>query len=865
MTDSETASQKNGSAPTATSVSGQAIGSSTPSLSANHDLSSGSEQSGRIRIRLHLQVTIAWLLGLFTAWAAELFFVGVAVAGVAFLLSAVWKTGQQETSFARFSLLLAVACAGICRWELVADSGGLSFAIDQQELTGTFEGRISSVPVVYRRPESVWSASYGSPERTTFDLTVHATATRPRREIQETWRVTVDGSLRGHLACGDLVSVQGRATIPESASNPGQFDYRQHLNSLGVTRQLFVNHFSAIQVRQKASWWSVMKWASWLRADAERVLDENLAGTDLQLAVAMFLGNRSQLPHELRDAFVASGAMHLLAISGLHVGILSWFLLKLANVIGVSRSRSLWFMMAVVTTYAMVTGFRPSVVRATVFMLLFGWGQLLGRQPTLVDLISMTALVMTILKPQLLIDSGAWLSFLSVAALAWHACVGNSEEVDRDAPLDSPILRERLLAFANGIRQQLTLRYGQMLMILAFTLPLTASQFHVLSPISLVINVLLIFYTFLVLVFGYVTLAVGILVPIAASGPASMFSWLLAGFSGVVNWAAEVRYGHLFLSDFPAWVLPIWYAGLLGLITSRTPRLRRGFSCLLVVTASGGLLFATAEPSDQPLSLTVLNIGHGSACVIENGDQVILVDAGSFNQSRRAAEIVSEFLWTQGWNHIDAIVISHADSDHYNAVPMLIRRFPVGQILTSREFVSSTDELVQMLLERIHDLDIPLRTAAGESKLAVGAASLQILQPDTALLPSDVSDNETSLVVRVSDSDCSILLPGDIEKRGLEQLLPKMQPVDLLVSPHHGSRFSNPPELAATLRPQLVIVSARDTSSRVHLEQIYAGSNAVWWTSEAGAVHVDVSKKTARSFSGCIYSFAVPNRTDIAP
>lgn len=778
------------------------------------------------------------MFGLLIGYLADCSVVPLLWASLLLLLCSVAFLKSMADAWRLAVLLLAIVLAGTCRWELSQTSHRTPYAPSTGQLEGLFQGTIHSVPVVYRRPDSPWAMSYGSSERTTFDFLAQLPIHHGRSAKSEVWQVSLAGNARGRLSCGDLVTIQGQAVRPSGASNPGQFDFRRRLTSRGVMRQLFVNHFSAIHLVEKAAWWNPFRWASWLRADAERILDTSLDGRNQQLAVAMFLGNRSQLPYELRDAFVASGTMHLLAISGLHVGILSLFVVRLFHVIGVSRGKALLAMMIVICGYAMITGFRPSVVRATLFLLLFGISQLLGRQQRLLDLLSLTALIMTMWAPELLVDTGAWLSFLSVGALAWYSNQTGTSRDDRDAPEDQRSIRQMFFGWIGSVWKQTLQRYGQMLSILLFTLPLTTSEFHVLSAVSLLVNVLLILYTFFVLGAGYLTLVVGVLLPVAGWIPSSVFSILLSVFSTMVNWASDLSYGHFYLADFPVWFLPVWYGGLVAMVVSRLPVIRCGFAILLGVLAVAGLRAALEEPHDAALTVTVLDIGHGNATVIECGDQVMLVDSGSLNQGRQAAEIVSEYLWTRGWNHIDQVVISHADSDHYNAVPTLLARFPIGHIVTSKQFTQSTDEAVQVFMKLVQQKEIDVRIVASGQRIPLREGQLQILQPDPLLLPANASDNETSLVVKVKLGEINVLLPGDLEQRGLQLLLPKLGKAFVLVSPHHGSRHSNPVELAISVVPALVVVSARDTSSRKHLENVYGDSDAVWWTSESGAVQL---------------------------
>ena len=166
--------------------------------------------------------------------------------------------------------------------------------------------------------------------------------------------VYVEGDATNRLSAGDTVSIIGGLSWPESPGNPGEFDYSQFLNRQQFSAQLFVKHPDAISVVTPASRFHVMHWVSMLRNDANRVLTESTDAEVHGVALALLLGERRQIPADTERHFVASGTMHLLAISGLHVGILFLFLLRLCNLLFLRRRQSLVFALGVCGIYAMV-------------------------------------------------------------------------------------------------------------------------------------------------------------------------------------------------------------------------------------------------------------------------------------------------------------------------------------------------------------------------------------------------------------------------------------------------------------------------------------------------------------------------------
>ncbi|MCP4173141.1 MAG: hypothetical protein GY758_20475, partial [Fuerstiella sp.] len=193
---------------------------------------------------------------------------------------------------------------------------------------------------------------------------------------------------------------------------------------------------------------------------------------------------------------------------------------------------------------------------------------------------------------------------------------------------------------------------------------LIAMTFHVISPIGLFINVLLIPVTAFVLCAGFVTLAVGLLLPPLATLPGVCFSGMLQTLSELITLTAGVQTGHIYIPDLPLWFAPIFYGMMILLLSFQHSQVQKAAVSGLYVTIILGFAVAHLQRQPDGLRCTILDIGHGNATVVELSDgRVILVDAGALNRGQRAADIVCGYLWTHGYDSLSEIVISHADAD----------------------------------------------------------------------------------------------------------------------------------------------------------------------------------------------------------
>ncbi|MGA2035462.1 MAG: ComEC/Rec2 family competence protein, partial [Thermoguttaceae bacterium] len=457
---------------------------------------------------------------------------------------------------------------------------------------------------------------------------------------------------------------------------------------------------------------------------------------------------------------------------------------------------------------------------------------------------------------------GPQLSFLCVAGLMYFAprWMHSSAEID---PLSRLIAENRgwmakLLWLAGQSMRHFTLVSATMWLL---TLPLVMARFHLCTPIAILLNTLIWLPMAAAVVSGLLTLLLGACCPPLACASAVVCNgslWLLEWLVGV---SRHVPLGHNWVPGPDDWWLAGFY-GVLGLWLAfprcRPPR--RWRVALLAAWITAGLVGSWRLADPAHLRCTFLSVGHGGAAVVElPSRQVLLYDAGEFGAPSGAARTIAGFLWTRGITHIDAIVLSHADVDHYNAVPGLLDRFSVGAIYVSPVMFEDKNQAVSALLRAIRQSKTPIRVLSCGDRLCGGAqCRLKVLHPpDPGVLGTD---NANSLVLLVEHLGHRILLTGDLEPPGLDDVLAE-EPLDcdILAVPHHGSRRSDPVRLAAWSRPRWAVVSASRRWNLAPVEAIYRAAGAqVLETPDTGAITALLGAEGARV--RCFFPFLAPCR-----
>ncbi len=656
-------------------------------------------------------------------------------------------------------------------------------------------------------------------------------------------RLTVYADLDG-VHVGDRVRILGHVARPRAARNPGEFDYAEYLRAEGILTLLSTNYAQCISIVQPGERVNLGSWLGRLRERCAGVLRRHVPVGQSALAEAVLLGARERIDPDEQLAFVETGTVHLLAISGLHVGILAgavWFVLRR------SPLPPQWcaaLVAALALGYMVLTEARPPVVRATMLVLVVCASSHLRRQKLGFNSLAAAALVVLAMNPTDLFHTGAQLSFLAVAAVLWVAPLwmkagGQQDWLQRAILAELPWGQRALRTASRTLRHLLLVS----LAIWCVTSPLAMARFHVVAPAAVPLNTVLWLPMTVALVGSFATLVLspisGLLARAAgmvAGGALGLLQWIVEGLQGVPA-------SHFYVPGPAPWWLAGFYGGLL--VLAAVPRLRpprRWCAALAAAWIAAGLLLPLGSPGrERPLRCTFVALGHGLSVLVELPDgRALLYDAGRMGPPGPAAQSISAVLWSRGITHLDAVVLSHGDLDHYNALPQLLERFSVGSVYVPQTMYENPNPALDALAQAIERSGVEQDEVWAGHRFAEGDCRIEVIHPPKRGLLG--SDNANSLVLAIEYAGRRILLTGDLESAGLDDLIAE-EPLrcDVLLAPHHGGRRSNTPELAAWCTPQWVVVSgAGGAGTFGQLRATYEAAGAtVLSTAEHGAVTVE--------------------------
>ncbi len=586
------------------------------------------------------------------------------------------------------------------------------------------------------------------------------------------------------VIAGQRWRLQARLRAPTGSVNPGGFDYERWLFTQRIHGSAYVIPGSVRVIGSR--WASIDRFRDLLR---QRLIGVTTAA-DLPTFLALSLGDTSQLTHAHWAILNATGATHLLIVSGLHVGLVASLIFFAGRRCGLSNGLTAAVTVAAAALYSLLSGWGLPVQRALVMTVVMVVGSSIARYTSLFDRLCLAAAFVVFLDPLATLTRGFWLSFGAVAALL----VGLSGLREQQGLLTKgwQLLRSQWIVFA-GLLPLLALMTGQ--------LPTGALLVNLIAiPVVALLLVPLVLFGLLVIV-----------------TPLGELAFSLAGFLAALlwqglHWMAEADL-HLQLSEVPLLAAGIAAVGVLLLVLP--VRLMPGWSALLLTLP---LLARPSLLASDELRITFLDVGQGLSVVLETREQVVLYDTGPrFGESFSAArQIVLPFIYRRGWRALDTFMISHRDNDHAGGLEDILTSVRVDRVQAGTNC---------------------------DANWQSGDVYFQALNPGRVR----GAGNDASCLLLVEVGGYRILLTGDIEAAGEYRLLQRLrEPVDLMLVPHHGSLTSSTPALLNTLRPKIAVVTTGYQNRFGHpaaavLARYEARGSNVLNTADTGAIEFLIS------------------------
>jgi competence protein ComEC len=649
----------------------------------------------------------------------------------------------------------------------------------------------------------------------------------------------------GSLTYGTRVEIEAKVRTPHNYQNPGSFDYAAYLARQNIFWYASIPKGGTIHVLPGRCGSRLAAGVFALRSAALNRIDQLYAGNDYAIAMmdGILIGESSKLEKIWTDHFRRTGTYHALVISGLHVTVLAGVLLFLLRVCMMGELPALVIAAAAAWVYAAVSGWSAPVIRAAGGFTLYLLARFTFRRGRVLNLLAAIAIVYLCWDPGQMFDASFLLSFLSVAALGAVAMplleyssgpykraprYINDRNYDFRLPRESASLRVelRLLAETVALWTGVPERYTLAVLGIALRFGLWAYEMFVISAvIQFALALAMILYFHRVSVTGLTAnlAIVPLMSAVVPLGFAAIFTgwhWMasLANLLLVASeWVANVHVRFepdRRVPDPPAWLAAAFALALILFACAlRRTRLWRWSSGAGAASLFALILWSPFRPelAAGRLELTAVDVGQGDALLVAFPDgKTMLVDGGgiaAFGKGPKpridiGEDVVSPYLWTRRFQHVDVIASTHAHDDHCGGLPALMRNF------RPREFWAGANAAT---LERTAaGLGIRVREPRAGESIPFGGAWIDVMAPSRDYVPGPKPENNDSLVMRIRYGEHAFLLTGDIDNKVEDEILSdgRFGRIDVLKVAHHGGRHSTSPEFVDTARPKFAVVSA---------------------------------------------------------
>jgi competence protein ComEC len=833
--------------------------------------------------------------------AASLLLLSLSFAAIVVLIfTGIWFVRIGRLVLAGIASLLSwvlLGFLGVCIAEQPRDADHVISLVEQGLLPLKtplrWHGHLRDEPI--RLP---WGYGY---EIEISGVELEGTLRSARGGLRLSFTTQAEGAPPPDIHVGDEVAVLTEAKRPQVFRDEGAFDRRAYLAQQNID---LVATLRAPQLIERAGPPTATIGTALARARRRLrdEIDELFIDTPQVAGVlrAMLLGDRSFVDRTEATDFQKTGVFHVLVVAGLHVGAIAFALYWVARKLRLSRVWTMLFTLSLLGAYVAIVEQRAPVLRAALMAATVVLGGFFFRRLELLNSAALAALLLLVAKPLALRDSSFQLTFVAIGciaglALPWLAktvqpyvrALRGWRDVTRDAAHEPRAIQFRidLRSLAQWFSSPLppwmgkpvgdvvvgglalTFRVWELLVLTmalqAGMLPLMARDFHRIPLSAPLVNLAAVPLTGIVVPLGFLTLACGLIFPLAGKLLAVPLSWLTALLLQVVQWFAHFRGWSYRIPGPPLWLIVLFFvaAFLLAAEMRLNHPLRRTVVWGLCTVFAASALTIAIYPFGEKwtkgsLELTVLDVGQGdSLFVVSPGGKTLLIDGGGafggfpgreeHDGIDPGEEAVSPYLWSRGFQKLDVVALTHAHQDHLGGLTAILDNFRVGRLWIGREVAS---EALARLEEQARGRKIAVEHELRGKSFHWDGVDGDFLWPEIA--PEEIAPsakNNDSLVLRLHFGGRTILLPGDAEKQVEREILSEntsgTMHSDVLKIGHHGSKNSATPEFLAAVQPRFGIISAGEANPYGHpsaelLERLENAGVFILRTDRDGAVHV---------------------------
>lgn len=672
------------------------------------------------------------------------------------------------------------------------------------------------------------------------------------QKVTGTVRVQLSGSA-DDIKTGDSIRAFCWLSRFKSPLNPGQFDVKKYLARRHVFIAATISSRDGIEIIKTSRPAVFLRIRNRFRTIAAQALfGQTLPRENANpLLTALLLGERADLNPVIYEAFRKTGLAHFICLSGMHMGILAAFVWFVCKTIGLTKRPRAFVCIIVIVLYTLVVPPRAATLRAAVICFFFCISVIIRKRPNPLNTLSFAAIVLLLIRPMDLFSPGFQLSYTTVLGILLF------ERHIRNRLFEITIDRIKLFRKDSSelIFPMICLRVITIFIIELLSVGLSAwlggvgillYHFGSITPSAFIWTVLAFPLVLGILIFGFLKILLAPLLPTLSLLIGIIANSLADFFARLVTLIAAFDVSRITVGKVSIILILFYYCFLLIIRFGRFKKYllkKTLFTTMaaVIIFSIGLIKYRTIHRRD--LELTCLSIGHGQAVFIAMpGNKNFLLDAGSLSAKDPGQRIVLPFFNQKGISHLDAVILSHDDIDHINAVPEIVSQCKVDAVYVNSAFMqnANTFSTAGFLRNCLNNCGLQLKLL-DDSFQTKQNPKIKFLWPNPNICSDNtISDNDKSLVILIEFAGKKMLFCSDIEVFAQSNILssyPNLK-ADVIVMPHHGSTRNLLDSFTERLDPHIVIISC----SRSRYEKAFKtkGNVTAFYTPVDGAVTVKI-------------------------
>ena len=583
----------------------------------------------------------------------------------------------------------------------------------------------------------------------------------------------------GDFSFGDEVVLEGELSKINGLKNPGVFDYSKYLKLKDIYCSLKVASESEIKVIKPHSVFSVSGAAYSFRHWITKSIDGRFDKLHGGFLKSIITGDRAQLGEKIKDDFIKTGTVHVIAISGLNIAFIAAILLWLLGILRIPKKAAVLLTLFFLIFYALATGSNPPIMRAVLMFAALTVGYIIQRDSDMLNTLSAAAFLMLLYNPKELFDPSFQLSFASVGSIV----------------IFMPLLTDWLKL--NRIKRRSFLNNARIFILGGAAVsaaawigssPLTAMYFNMVSPISFIANLLIVPALSILTGLAFAFLALNPLCGYAGGAISLIIKILEDAIFWINHMMAQAPLAYFRVQAPSVYLCALYYSTVFLLLLPRKKYFVFAILILCNITVWG-----TVISGNKYLEIAFLDVGQGDSAFIRTPSGAnILIDGSSGGVEDKfdiGRSVIAPYLWNKGVFKIDAVIVTHFHEDHLGGILYLINNFKIGCVIDSGAGASESF-IYYRYMRALSDRKIKhLIARRGDSIGTLGGVDLYILNPEEGSGLLDSNDN--SIVIKLNYKTFSAIFCGDIKEAAIDKLMPYKEFLksDVVKVPHHGGKL----------------------------------------------------------------------------